>query len=80
MERMIAGIKSDFRSEISLNDPKVKKHRKLSGDLFQMTNQGQLFEMSNKEKADWNKKVKQLADETKKLESEIEEIKGKQDL
>lgn len=76
MERLIADIKSDFRSEISLNDPKVKKLRKLSGDLFQMTNQGQLFEMSKKEKADWNKKVQQLTEETKKLEGEIEEIKA----
>ncbi|MBV6484648.1 MAG: hypothetical protein KFKLKKLM_01158 [Flavobacteriales bacterium] len=76
MERLIADIKSDFRSEISLNDPKVKKLRKLSGDLFQMTNQGQLFEMSKKEKADWNKKVTQLTEETKKLEAEIEEIKA----
>ncbi len=76
MERLIADIKSDFRSEISLNDPKVKKLRKLSGDLYQMTNQGQLFEMSKKEKADWNKKVTQLTEETKKLETEIEEIKA----
>jgi len=76
MERLIADIKSDFRSEISLNDPKVKKLRKLSGDLYQMTNQGQLFEMSKKEKADWNKKVTQLTEETKKLENEIEEIKA----
>jgi tRNA1(Val) A37 N6-methylase TrmN6 len=76
MERLIADIKSDFRSEISLNDPKVKKLRKLSGDLYQMTNQGQLFEMSKKEKADWNKKVQQLTEETKKLETEIEEIKA----
>ncbi|MFN6340761.1 MAG: Eco57I restriction-modification methylase domain-containing protein [Bacteroidota bacterium] len=76
MERLIADIKSDFRSEISLNDPKVKKLRKLSGDLYQLTNQGQLFEMSKKEKADWNKKVTQLTEETKKLEAEIEEIKA----
>ncbi len=76
MNRLIANIKSDFRSEISLNDPKVKKLRKLSGDLFQMINQGQLFEMSQKEKADWNKKVTQLTQETKKLEAEIEEIKN----
>jgi galactitol-specific phosphotransferase system IIB component len=76
MERLIADIKSDFRSEISLNDPKVKKLRKLSGDLYQMTNQGQLFEMSKKEKTDWNKKVTQLTEETKKLEAEIEEIKA----
>lgn len=76
MEQLIADIKSDFRSEISLNDTKVKKLRKLSGDLYQMTNQGQLFEMSKKEKAAWNKKVQQLTKETKKLEAEIEEIKA----
>ena len=76
MEKLINDIKSDFRSEISLNDPKVKKLRKLSGDLYQMTNQGQLFEMSKKEKADWNAKVKELTEETKKLEAEIEEIKA----
>lgn len=76
MERLIADIKSDFRSEISLNDPKVKKLRKLSGELFQLTNQGQLFEMSKKEKTAWNKKVTQLTQDTKKLEADIEEIKA----
>ncbi len=76
MEKLIAAIKSDFRSEISLNDPKVKKLRKLSGELFQLTQQTQIFELSKKEKADWNKKVTQLTEETKKLETEIEEIKS----
>ena len=76
MEKLIADIKSDFRSEISLNDPKVRKLRKLSGDLFTMTKQTQLFEMGKKEKADWNKKVSQLTEETKKLETEIEIIKS----
>jgi hypothetical protein len=41
-----------------------------------MTNQTQLFDMGKKEKADWNKKVLQLTDETKKIETEIEEIKA----
>ena len=76
MEKLITDIKSDFRSEISLNDPKVKKLRKLSGELFQMTQQQQLFEMSKKEKAAWNKKVAKLTEDTKKLEIEIEEIKA----
>ncbi len=76
MERLIADIKSDFRSEISLNDPKIKRLRKVSGDLFQMTNQVQLFEMSKKEQSVWNKKVSELANEAKKLEAEVEEIKG----
>src|SRR5690606_24957514 len=65
-----------FRSEISLNDPKVKKLRKLSGELFQMTQQTQLFEMGKKEKAAWNKKVQQLTVEIKKLETDIEDIKA----
>jgi adenine-specific DNA-methyltransferase len=76
MERLIADIKSDFRSEISLNDPKLNKYRKLSGELFQMTNQQQLFEMSKKEKAIWNKKLEELTKDSKKLEAEIEEIKS----
>ncbi|MBL7901011.1 MAG: Eco57I restriction-modification methylase domain-containing protein [Bacteroidia bacterium] len=76
MEKLIADIKSDFRSEISSKDPKVIKLRKLSGDLFTLTNQSQLFEMDKKEKADWNKKVDQLTEETKKLEVEIESIKA----
>jgi len=76
MEKLIANIKSDFRSEISMNDPKIKRLRKLSGELFQLTNQHQLFDLSKKEKADWNKKVFKLTDQTKKLEAEIEEIKA----
>jgi adenine-specific DNA-methyltransferase len=76
MERLIEAIKSDFRSEISLNDPKVKRLRKLSGELFQLSNQGQLFEMSKKEKEAWNKKVKNLTQQTNKLEAEIEAIKA----
>jgi adenine-specific DNA-methyltransferase len=76
MEKLIADIKSDFRSEISMNDSKVKKLRKLSGDLFTMTNQVQLFEMGKKDKADWSKKVSQLTLEIQKIETEIEEIKA----
>ena len=76
MERLIADIKSDFRSEISMTDPKVKKLRKLSGDLFMLTNQGQLFEMSKNEKEIWNSKVSELTEQTNKLEIEIEEIKS----
>ena len=76
MEKLIGDIKSDFRSEISLNDPKIKKLRKLAGDLFTMINQTQLFEMGKKEKVDWNKKVLQLTEETQKIETEIEEIKS----
>ncbi|MDD4727695.1 MAG: TaqI-like C-terminal specificity domain-containing protein [Dysgonamonadaceae bacterium] len=76
MEHLIRDIKSDFRSEISLNDPKIKRLRKLSGDLYSLTQQQTLFEMGNKEKFAWNKKVETLTKQTQKLEAEIEEIKS----
>lgn len=76
MERLISDIKSDFRSEVSLSDPKAVKFRKVRDELFNLTTQTQLFEMGKKEKANWNKKVAQLTQETKKLETEIEEIKA----
>ncbi len=76
MMRLISDIKSDFRSEISSSDPKIKKFQKSSGDLFRLINQVQLFEMTKKETAIWKAKVKALTDETKKLETEIEEIKA----
>lgn len=76
MERLINEIKTNFRSEISQNDPKVKRLRKLSGELFQMTNQQQLFKMSNKEKTVWNKRISKLTDDIHKIEAEIEEIKN----
>src|SRR5690554_6562994 len=50
--------------------------RKVSGELYQMTNQQQIFEMPKKDKATWNKKVAKLTAEAKKLETEIVEIKA----
>ena len=76
MMRLINDIKSDFRSEIADNDPKVKRLRKLSGELYQMTQQQQLFEMSAKEQKAWNKRLEDLTKQTNKLEAEIEEIKA----
>jgi len=76
MERLINEIKTNFRSEISQNDPKAKRLYTVNGELFTLTNQGQLFEMSKKEKSVWNAKVVKLTGESKKLENEIEEIKA----
>ena len=41
-----------------------------------LSNQTQMFELSKKEKAEWNKKVEKLTSETAKLDTEIEEIKN----
>lgn len=76
MERLIADIKSDFRSEISLTDPKAVKYRKVRDELFNLTSQTQLFDLGKKEQTAWNKKVTELTKEIKKLETEIEEIKA----
>lgn len=75
MEKLINDIKGDFKSEISMNDPKVKRLTKLKGELFMMT-QPKMFELSKKEKEAWNKKLKELTKKTTKLEKEIEEIKN----
>nr|WP_315184456.1 Eco57I restriction-modification methylase domain-containing protein [uncultured Flavobacterium sp.] len=76
MERLIGDIKSNFRSEIGINDPKKIKLEKLKGELFNLTQQTGLFERSKKEQTAWNKRVNELAIDTKKLDNEIEEIKS----
>jgi adenine-specific DNA-methyltransferase len=78
MEKLIADIKSDFRSEIAKNDPKIKRLRKVNDEMLELTTQATqlLFAMSKKQKADWNKKVEKCTIETKKLELEIEDIKA----
>jgi len=76
MERLIATIKSDFRSEITKNDPKARRLYQLNGELFNLQNQQSLFELGKKEKAAWNKKVDVLTKEIAKLEDEIETIKA----
>ena len=76
MLRLIEDIKSSFRTEISSNDPKVVRLTKLKGELFNLTNQGQLFDRGEKEQAEWNKQLEKLTKEISKLEAEIEEIKN----
>jgi adenine-specific DNA-methyltransferase len=76
MKRLIRDIKSSFRAEISNNDPKVIRLAKLKGELFNLTNQGELFDRSKKEQDVWNQKLAKLTNEITKLETEIEEIKN----
>ncbi len=76
MEQLMASIKSDFRSEIADNDPKVKRLAKIKGELLFLTTQTSLFEQSKKEKKEWNTKVDKFSKEIKKLETEIDEIKA----
>ncbi|AKP51540.1 class I SAM-dependent DNA methyltransferase [Cyclobacterium amurskyense] len=76
MERLIADIKSDFRTEIANNDPKIKRKAQLGGDLYNLTMQKGLFEESPKQKKERQAKVAKLEVTLNKLEIEIDEIKS----
>jgi len=75
LQKIIDGIKSDFRTEIFKNDPKVIKLNKLGGDLFNLLNQGKLFELDSKEKQARTEKQQKLKADISKLSKEIEGIK-----
>ncbi|MEN9548622.1 MAG: hypothetical protein RIR12_1213 [Bacteroidota bacterium] len=76
LQQIIDSIKSDFRTEISNNDPKQVKLSKLSGELFTLLNQGQIFELTPKEKKLRKEKQTKLEADITKLSKEIEEIKN----
>ena len=76
MEELINTIKTDFETEVQTSDKRFIKLSKTKGELFNLTNQGQLFEKSKKELAEWNKKVAEQSALITKLEKEIEEIKN----
>ena len=76
MERLINDIKNDFESEIAKNDKRLLRLSKVKGELFNLTNQQKLFEMSEKERKAWEKQVENLTGESARLEKEIEAIKS----
>ncbi len=76
MLRLINDIKNDFRTEIGKNDPKLKKLKKLEGEIFNLTKQTAMFEQTKKEKEEWTKKLDKLTKDAQKLEAEIEDIKN----
>ena len=76
MEQLIGKIKNDFETEVSKSDKRFQKLNKCKGDLLSLTTQAALFELAKKEKEEWNKKVIKLAEEIKKYEAEIEEIRS----
>jgi hypothetical protein len=76
MERLITKIKNDFRSEIGKNDSKLLKLSKIGGELFNLTNQQQLFGESKSEAKTRKAKVEKLEKEVNSLNTEVEEIKS----
>ncbi|MBW4694614.1 MAG: Eco57I restriction-modification methylase domain-containing protein [Lyngbya sp. HA4199-MV5] len=77
MERLINDIKGNLRTEIGNSDPKVKKLRKLEGDLYNLLNQMQLFEESKAEQKGRKQKKEKLEKEINQLRFSIEEIKSR---
>lgn len=76
LQKIIDSIKSDFRTEIGNNDPKQIKLSKLSGDLYNLLNQGKLFELDSKQKKKQKENQAKLETDITKLSREIEEIKN----
>ena len=76
LEKIIDGIKNDFRTEINKNDPKQIRLSKLSGDLFNLLSQTQMFELDAKEKKLQKERKEKLESEINKLTKEVEEIKS----
>jgi adenine-specific DNA-methyltransferase len=74
MESLINAIKSDFRTEINKNDPKLKRLDRLSTELYHKYTSNQLFD-TKLTKAQL-KDRKTLEDEINKLSNDVEEIKS----
>lgn len=76
METLISQIKDNFETEISFLDKRKEKLRKLKGELYETTNQLELFEKTTDEKRVHKRKVKKIQEEIDKLEKVLEEIKN----
>jgi hypothetical protein len=74
--RLIDTIKNDFESEIARNDKRLLQLNKLRGELFDLTNQSQLFSKTKTELAVWETGVKKKTSALRNLETELEEIKN----
>jgi hypothetical protein len=75
LEKLIADIKADFRAEISKNDSRLVRKRKLEGEIYLFANQNVAFE-TEKEKKEKAKKIEKLTQELASVEAEIEEMKA----
>jgi len=73
LENYLKQIKGNLRTQIGLNDPKLKDKLKLESELNDL-NAPQLFEISKKEQAARDKKAKDLQSKIAKIQKEIDEI------
>ncbi|MBD2600149.1 DUF7149 domain-containing protein [Microcystis viridis] len=76
METLIAKIKAGFSSNLLIGNPKKVKLRQLQGELYNLENQGLLFEETKTEQKAREKKVTKLNNEIDKLTAEIADIES----
>jgi adenine-specific DNA-methyltransferase len=75
MERFIAQLKGDLRTEIFDNDPSVKRLRRLRAELDMLRNQQLLFPESVKEKKRRASRESELLGEIAKLEATVKQVR-----
>ncbi|MFY8069286.1 MAG: DUF7149 domain-containing protein, partial [Flavobacterium sp.] len=75
MERLIAEIKSNFRNEITQNDPVKSKLDKLSSELYHRFTGNFLFETEDFQGSNDNQSQQQSKKQQEALEKEIEKYK-----
>ena len=75
LEEMLSTIKSNLRTQISQNDPKVLRKTQLERELNDLI-APKLFEISKKEQMQQAKQEKELRTKIGKLNGEIEEIRN----
>ncbi|MFM7903691.1 MAG: Eco57I restriction-modification methylase domain-containing protein, partial [Microcystis sp.] len=76
METLIAKIKAGFSANLLIGNPKKVKLRQLQGELYNLENQGLLFEETKTEQKAREKKVAKLNNEIDKLTAEIADIES----
>ena len=76
METLIAKIKAGFSANLLIGNPKKVKLRQLQGELYNLENQGLLFEETKTEQKAREKKVTKLNNEIDKLTAEIADIES----
>ena len=75
LEEMLSTIKSNLRTQISLNDPKILRKMQLERDLNNLI-APKLFEIPKKEQTQQVKQEKALRAKIRKLNDEIEDIRN----
>lgn len=76
LQKIIDGIKGDFKTEIIKTGKDFQNWYKAKGDVERLTQQFSFFELTPKEKKKWNEDVKTATDKMKKYEAVLDEIKN----